>query len=142
MGGARSLWGTLAGGIVLGVAQSLGALVSPQGFFIAGHVAFFAVLFARLFLADWRAGRRALLREAQVSKGPAAIVERWTRRSQMAILGVALTACVLAFGPAVFSANAVDKLTTLFIYVILAVSWNALVGFCGLCQSGSKRFSG
>ena len=56
IGGAGSLWGTLAGGIVLGVAQSLGALVSPQGFFIAGHIAFLAVLFARLFLGDL--GRR------------------------------------------------------------------------------------
>jgi branched-chain amino acid transport system permease protein len=37
---------------VLGVAQSLGALVSPQGFFIAGHLAFLAVLFARLFFGD------------------------------------------------------------------------------------------
>jgi branched-chain amino acid transport system permease protein len=52
IGGAGSLWGTLIGGIVLGVAQSLGALISPQGFFIAGHFAFLAVLFARLFFGD------------------------------------------------------------------------------------------
>jgi branched-chain amino acid transport system permease protein len=52
IGGAGSLWGTLVGGIVLGVAQSLGALVNPQGFFIAGHLAFLAVLFGRLFLGD------------------------------------------------------------------------------------------
>ena len=43
IGGAGSLWGTLIGGIVLGVAQSLGAHVSPQGFLIAGHVAFLVV---------------------------------------------------------------------------------------------------
>ncbi|HSU98784.1 MAG TPA: branched-chain amino acid ABC transporter permease, partial [Roseiarcus sp.] len=43
---------TLVGGIVLGVAQSLGALANPQGFFIAGHLAFLAVLFARLFFGD------------------------------------------------------------------------------------------
>lgn len=48
IGGAGSLWGTLVGGIVLGVAQSLGAQVSPQGFLITGHVVFLAVLFARL----------------------------------------------------------------------------------------------
>ena len=52
IGGAGSLWGTLIGGIVLGVAQSLGALINPQGFFIAGHFAFLAVLFARLFFGD------------------------------------------------------------------------------------------
>lgn len=31
IGGAGSLWGTLAGGIVMGVAQSVGAQISPQG---------------------------------------------------------------------------------------------------------------
>ena len=44
--------GTLAGGIVLGVAQSLGATINPQGFLIAGHIVFLAVLFARLFFGD------------------------------------------------------------------------------------------
>ena len=48
IGGAGSLWGTLTGGIVLGVAQSLGAQVDPQGFLITGHVVFLLVLFARL----------------------------------------------------------------------------------------------
>ena len=48
----------------------------------------------------------------------------------------------LAIGPAIFSANAVDKLTTLFIYVILALMWNALVGFCGLVSIGQQAFFG
>jgi branched-chain amino acid transport system permease protein len=61
IGGAGSLWGTLIGGIVLGVAQSLGALVNPQGFFIAGHFAFLAVLFARLFFGDLSQRVRAAL---------------------------------------------------------------------------------
>jgi branched-chain amino acid transport system permease protein len=52
IGGAGSLWGTLGGGIALGVAQTLGASVSPQGFLIAGHLMFLAVLFARLFFGD------------------------------------------------------------------------------------------
>jgi branched-chain amino acid transport system permease protein len=52
IGGAGSLWGTLGGGIALGVAQSLGASVSPQGFLIAGHLTFLAVLFARLVFGD------------------------------------------------------------------------------------------
>lgn len=49
IGGAGSLWGTLLGGIVLGVAQSLGAQIAGQGFLIAGHVVFLAVLFGRLY---------------------------------------------------------------------------------------------
>ncbi|MGA2289246.1 branched-chain amino acid ABC transporter permease [Bradyrhizobium sp.] len=52
IGGAGSLWGTLLGGIVLGVAQNIGAQINPQGFFIAGHGVFLAVLFARLYLGD------------------------------------------------------------------------------------------
>ena len=52
IGGAGSLWGTLVGGIVLGVAQSVGAEISPQGFLIAGHAVFLAILFARLFAAS------------------------------------------------------------------------------------------
>lgn len=51
IGGPQSLWGTLLGGIVLGVAQSLGAKVHPQGFLIAGHVVFLTVLLVRV--AGW-----------------------------------------------------------------------------------------
>jgi branched-chain amino acid transport system permease protein len=53
IGGAGSLWGTLAGGVVLGVAQNIGAQVNPQGFFIAGHAIFLAILFGRLY---WSGG--------------------------------------------------------------------------------------
>ena len=52
IGGAGSVWGTLIGGIVLALAQSIGATISPLGFLIAGHATFLVVLFARI----WRAG--------------------------------------------------------------------------------------
>jgi len=48
IGGAGSLWGTLFGGIVLGVAQNIGAQINPQGFLIAGHAVFLLILIARL----------------------------------------------------------------------------------------------
>lgn len=48
IGGAGSLWGTLAGGIALGVAQNIGSQFFPQGFLIGGHVLFFIVLAVRL----------------------------------------------------------------------------------------------
>jgi branched-chain amino acid transport system permease protein len=51
IGGAGSLWGTLIGGIVLGIAQSLGAQISPQGFFLAGHGVFLAIVLARVFIS-------------------------------------------------------------------------------------------
>jgi branched-chain amino acid transport system permease protein len=49
IGGLGSLWGTLFGGFVLAVAQTLGATIHPQGFLLGGHFAFLAVLFIRLF---------------------------------------------------------------------------------------------
>ena len=50
IGGIGSLWGTLIGGIVLGMAQSLGSLISPQWFQLAGHLVFLGVLGARVYL--------------------------------------------------------------------------------------------
>lgn len=51
IGGAGSLWGTLIGGVVLGVAQTIGAQIHPQGFLIAGHAVFLVILFARLYVS-------------------------------------------------------------------------------------------
>jgi branched-chain amino acid transport system permease protein len=39
----------LLGGILLGLAQSFGALVSPQGFQLGGHLLFLVVLGGRLW---------------------------------------------------------------------------------------------
>jgi branched-chain amino acid transport system permease protein len=64
IGGAGSLWGTLAGGIVLALAQTLGAQLHPLGFLIGGHAAFVLVLFIRLFVAGRAGGLRALLGRA------------------------------------------------------------------------------
>ena len=47
IGGMGSLWGTLLGGIALGVAQTLGAQVHPQFSVMAGHLLFLVVLIAR-----------------------------------------------------------------------------------------------
>lgn len=44
IGGLGSLWGTLAGGIIIGVAQTLGAAINPEWQILAGHVAFVIVL--------------------------------------------------------------------------------------------------
>ena len=47
IGGLGSLWGTLAGGIVLGVAQTVGARIDPEWQILAGHLAFLVVLVLR-----------------------------------------------------------------------------------------------
>jgi branched-chain amino acid transport system permease protein len=47
IGGLGSLWGTLAGGIILGVAQTIGAHINPEWQILAGHVAFLIILILR-----------------------------------------------------------------------------------------------
>ncbi len=47
IGGLGSLWGTLAGGIVLGLAQAIGARIDPEWQILAGHITFLAVLMVR-----------------------------------------------------------------------------------------------
>ena len=44
IGGLGSLWGTLAGGILLGLSQSIGAQLNPTWFQLAGHVVTLLVL--------------------------------------------------------------------------------------------------
>jgi branched-chain amino acid transport system permease protein len=47
IGGLGSLWGTLMGGIVLGVAQAVGNQISPAFQLLAGHLVFLAILMFR-----------------------------------------------------------------------------------------------
>jgi branched-chain amino acid transport system permease protein len=47
IGGLGSLWGTLVGGIILGVAQTIGAHIDPEWQILAGHIAFLVVLIFR-----------------------------------------------------------------------------------------------
>jgi branched-chain amino acid transport system permease protein len=47
IGGLGNLWGTLAGGVLLGVAQTVGARIDPGWQLLAGHLAFLAVLAVR-----------------------------------------------------------------------------------------------
>ncbi|HMF21848.1 MAG TPA: branched-chain amino acid ABC transporter permease [Pseudolabrys sp.] len=47
IGGLGSMWGTLAGGIILGVAQAVGAQVDPGWQLLAGHLVFLAILAVR-----------------------------------------------------------------------------------------------
>jgi len=71
--GGMTLWGTLIGGIVLGVAQTIGYQMVAEGWIKdvwggagAGHVVFLAVLAARLILAalNERGGIRTVLGRA------------------------------------------------------------------------------
>lgn len=47
IGGLGSLWGTLLGGLVLGIAQTVGAQIDPAYGVLAGHLVFLVVLLFR-----------------------------------------------------------------------------------------------
>lgn len=47
IGGLGNLWGTLVGGIVLGVAQTIGAQINPGWQLLAGHLTFLLILAIR-----------------------------------------------------------------------------------------------
>jgi len=47
IGGLGNMWGTLIGGVALGLAQALGAAVNPTWQILAGHLAFLVILIIR-----------------------------------------------------------------------------------------------
>ncbi|MGH1423869.1 MAG: branched-chain amino acid ABC transporter permease [Pseudooceanicola sp.] len=47
IGGLGNLWGTLAGGVILGVAQTIGAKINPGYQVLAGHIVFLIILAVR-----------------------------------------------------------------------------------------------
>jgi len=47
VGGLGSFWGTLAGGVIIGLAQTIGAELNPEWQILAGHLAFLFVLVLR-----------------------------------------------------------------------------------------------
>jgi len=47
IGGLGNIWGTLAGGVILGVAQAIGAQLHPGWQILAGHIVFLIVLAVR-----------------------------------------------------------------------------------------------
>jgi branched-chain amino acid transport system permease protein len=47
IGGLGSLWGTLAGAIILGISQAVGGQISPAYQILAGHLVFLAILLIR-----------------------------------------------------------------------------------------------
>lgn len=67
IGGIGSLWGTLIGGIVLGLSQALGGLISAQFSLLTGHLVFLGILIWRMAVSGarnhggWQAGLKALL---------------------------------------------------------------------------------
>lgn len=81
-------------------------------------------------------------RSATESLPTAASVERWTPASRRAAWSVAAILALLALAPTAMGPGLIDRMTALFIYVIMAAMWNALAGFGGLVSVGQQVFFG
>ena len=69
-------------------------------------------------------------------------VERWTPAARAtAVVSLAIILALL-FIPLFASSNIIVKLTTLFIYILIACMWNALAGYGGLLSVGQQAFFG
>jgi branched-chain amino acid transport system permease protein len=69
-------------------------------------------------------------------------IERWTSASRMGFAGIAIMIAVFAVAPVLLKSGTLDRLTALFIYVMLAAMWNALAGYGGLVSIGQQMFFG
>ena len=69
-------------------------------------------------------------------------IQRWTNLSIGVAIIVGLALALLLAGPAFMPDPMLDKLTVLFIYVLLAAMWNALAGYGGMISAGQQAFFG
>ncbi|MBR0687798.1 branched-chain amino acid ABC transporter permease [Bradyrhizobium manausense] len=70
------------------------------------------------------------------------VVERWSAAERRAALGAVVLFVVLAAVPTLCSGQVIDKLTTLFVYILLAAMWNLLSGYAGLVSVGQQAYFG
>jgi branched-chain amino acid transport system permease protein len=69
-------------------------------------------------------------------------VEALPARARLTLWAALALVLVLAVLPLLASNQVVEKLTVLFIYVLLAAMWNLLAGYAGLASVGQQAFFG
>jgi branched-chain amino acid transport system permease protein len=69
-------------------------------------------------------------------------IERWTTASRIGFAGIAILVALFAIAPILLKSGTLDRLTALFIYIMLAAMWNALAGYGGLVSIGQQMFFG
>lgn len=70
------------------------------------------------------------------------IVRRWTPRARNTVWLFALVCVALTFAPWLAGAAMLDRAVALFVYILLAVTWNALAGYAGQVSVGQQGFFG
>ena len=158
IGGIGSLWGTLAGGVILGVTQVVVGEVNQAYAVLAVNLLFLAVLTVRpggLFTSHQAAreiqgaGSARMRRDTAVGSRDAepavtpVTVSRWSAAAS-AFTGVCVVAVVvLAWRcPTSSAARREQPLITLLTFIAMASLWNLLAGFSGLTSFGQHAYIG
>lgn len=76
------------------------------------------------------------------SRMPRYRIGRWTLTSKLSVGAVTVLVAAMAVVPLTLDDNAVEQLTSLLIFVILAGMWNALAGYGGMVSVGQQGFIG
>lgn len=79
---------------------------------------------------------------AGTTAAPAVTVVRWSRTATLSVAGAGGLVGLAAAVPLLFVPVVGNRLTTLFVLVILAVTWNLLAGYAGLVSVGQQGFFG
>lgn len=69
-------------------------------------------------------------------------VHRWSTKAQVTIWVFAGICAILALAPYWGSQSFMSRAVLLFVYILLAVTWNALAGYAGLMSVGQQAFIG
>jgi branched-chain amino acid transport system permease protein len=69
-------------------------------------------------------------------------VHRWNNKARITVWSFAVLAAILILAPLWGSPIFMSRAILLFVYILLAVSWNALAGYAGLMSVGQQAFIG
>ncbi|MEP2529945.1 branched-chain amino acid ABC transporter permease [Shimia sp.] len=69
-------------------------------------------------------------------------IDRWTTSSRISVWACALILLALCLVPLSGDDNLMSRGVVLFVYILLAATWNALAGFAGLMSVGQQAFFG
>ena len=133
IGGLGSMWGTLAGGIILGVAQAIGAKIDPGWNLLAGP--------HRVSAGARHPAARAVPEGARMSTGNIR-VEHASTSSRIGTTIVAVAVIALAAAPWWADRASLRLLSEIYAYIALASLWNLLAGYVGLVSVGQQAYVG
>ena len=143
IGGLGSLWGTLLGGVVLGVAQQIGAQINISDEVLAGFIVFLAVLVLRPQGLIYPEGTVvSLATETTARPAEKFRVTRSRRNVAWTGAGALIVVVVLAMFPYIVYSGTTAILVQAFIVLTMASMWNLLAGYAGLVSVGQQAFVG